>query len=80
MKKLVVYCLSLLVPTGVFAAARTVEADTAVRYERIDSSVVRAYSFYENSISAFGSPLKGLSKQSLPQNVTLEQALRHAHK
>ena len=76
MKKLVVYCLSLLVPTGVFAAARTVEADTAVRYERIDSSVVRAYSFYENSISAFGSPLKGLSKQSLPQNVTLEQALR----
>lgn len=44
--------------------------------EKIDSSVVSAYNFYENSISAFGSHLIGLNTLTLSKNATLEQTLR----
>ena len=57
------------------ASAVNIPIDT-VRHERIDSSVVTAYSFYENSISAFGSPIVDMKSIAVPQNATAEQILR----
>ncbi|MCQ2163756.1 MAG: TonB-dependent receptor [Bacteroidales bacterium] len=48
----------------------------STRHEAIDSTVIQAYSFYENSISAFGSPVVDMKAIAVPQNATVEQILR----
>lgn len=58
------------------AMARNVSPSDTVRHDKIDSTVVRAYSFYESSISAFGATFIDPSQLSLQQNATVEQTLR----